>query len=145
LHILVLVFTAGMVGFCLSGDLFNMFVFFELMSVAAFALAGYKIDEAEAIEGSLNFAVTNIVGSFLLLTGIALVYGRTGALNLAQAGVALSHAPADGLVVVAFSLIAAGFLVKAAIVPFHFWLPDAYAVALTPRSEEHTSELQSRR
>jgi multicomponent Na+:H+ antiporter subunit D len=132
LHVLVLVFTAGMIGFCLSGDLFNMFVFFELMSVAAFALAGYKVDEAEAIEGSLNFAVTNIVGSFLLLTGIALLYGRTGALNLAQAGEALSRAPADGLVVVAFALIAAGFLVKAAIVPFHFWLPDAYAVALTP-------------
>jgi multicomponent Na+:H+ antiporter subunit D len=132
LHVLVLVFTAGMIGFCLSGDLFNMFVFFELMSVAAFALAGYKVDEAEAIEGSLNFAVTNIVGSFLLLTGIALLYGRTGALNLAQAGEALAHAPADGLVVVAFALIAAGFLVKAAIVPFHFWLPDAYAVALTP-------------
>jgi multicomponent Na+:H+ antiporter subunit D len=132
LHVLVLVFTAGMVGFCLSGDLFNMFVFFELMSVAAFALAGYKVDEAEAIEGSLNFAVTNIVGSFLLLTGIALLYGRTGALNLAQAGEALARAPADGLVVVAFALIAAGFLIKAAIVPFHFWLPDAYAVALTP-------------
>jgi multicomponent Na+:H+ antiporter subunit D len=132
LHILVLVFAAGMVGFCLSGDLFNMFVFFELMSVAAFALAGYKVEEAEAIEGSLNFAVTNIVGSFMLLTGIALIYGRTGALNLAQAGAALGHAPADGLVVVAFALIAAGFLIKAAIVPFHFWLPDAYAVALTP-------------
>jgi multicomponent Na+:H+ antiporter subunit D len=132
LHVLILVFTAGMVGFCLSGDLFNMFVFFELMSVAAFALAGYKVDESEAIEGSLNFAVTNVIGSLLLLTGIGLLYGRTGALNLAQAGAALAHAPADGLVIVAFSLIAVGFLVKAAIVPFHFWLPDAYAVALTP-------------
>ena len=132
LHVLILAFGAGMVGFCLSGDLFNMFVFFELASVAAFALAGYKVREREAVEGSLNFAVTNSIGAFLLLTGIALVYGRTGALNLAQAGQALSHGPADGLVVVAFALIAAGFLVKAAIVPFHFWLPDAYAVALTP-------------
>jgi multicomponent Na+:H+ antiporter subunit D len=132
LHVLILVFVAGMVGFCLSGDLFNMFVFFELMSVAAFALAGYKVDESEAIEGSLNFAVTNVIGSLFLLTGIGLLYGRTGALNLAQAGAALAHAPADGLVIVAFTLIAVGFLVKAAIVPFHFWLPDAYAVALTP-------------
>ena len=132
LHVLILVFAAGMVGFCLSGDLFNMFVFFELASVGAFALAGYKVRERQAVEGSLNFAVTNSIGSFLLLTGIALVYGRTGALNLAQAGQAFAHAPADGLVVVAFALIAAGFLVKAAIVPFHFWLPDAYAVALTP-------------
>jgi multicomponent Na+:H+ antiporter subunit D len=129
---LMLLFLSGMVGFCLSGDLFNMFVFFELMSVAAFALAGYKIDEDEAVEGSLNFAVTNTIGSFLILTGIALVYGRTGALNLAQIGEALASEPPDGLVVVAFCLLAAGFFVKAAVVPFHFWLADAYAVAPTP-------------
>src|SRR4051812_7896933 len=129
---LMLLFLAGMVGFCLSGDLFNMFVFFELMSVAAFALAGYKIDEDEAVEGSLNFAVTNTIGSFLILTGIALVYGRTGALNLAQIAGTLNGGPADGLVVVAFCLLAAGFFVKAAVVPFHFWLADAYAVAPTP-------------
>jgi multicomponent Na+:H+ antiporter subunit D len=129
---LMLLFLAGMVGFCLSGDLFNMFVFFELMSVAAFALAGYKIDENEAVEGSLNFAVTNTIGSFLILTGIALVYGRTGALNLAQVSQALASGPSDGLVIVAFCLLAAGFFVKAAVVPFHFWLADAYAVAPTP-------------
>lgn len=129
---LMLLFLAGMVGFCLSGDLFNMFVFFELMSVAAFALAGYKIDEDEAVEGSLNFAVTNTIGSFCILTGIGLVYGRTGALNLAQISHALAAGPADGLVVVAFCLLAAGFFVKAAVVPFHFWLADAYAVAPTP-------------
>src|SRR5215212_5084141 len=115
---LMLLFIAGMVGFCLSGDLFNVFVFFELMSVAAFALAGYKIDEDEAVEGSLNFAITNTIGSFLILTGIALVYGRTGALNLAQIAGTLSGAPPDGLVVVAFCLVAGGFLVKAAVVPF---------------------------
>jgi multicomponent Na+:H+ antiporter subunit D len=131
-QVLMLLFLAGTVGFCLSGDLFNMFVFFELMSVAAFALAGYKVEEDEAVEGSLNFAVTNSIGSFLILTGIALVYGRTGALNLAQIGGALSMRSPDGLVVVAFVLLAAGFLVKAAVVPFHFWLADAYAVAPTP-------------
>jgi multicomponent Na+:H+ antiporter subunit D len=131
-QVLMLLFLAGMVGFCLSGDLFNMFVFFELMSVAAFALAGFKVEEEEAVEGSLNFAVTNTIGSFLLLTGIALVYGRTGALNLAQIGEGLAASRDDGLVVVAFALCASGFLVKAAVVPFHFWLADAYAVAPTP-------------
>jgi multicomponent Na+:H+ antiporter subunit D len=131
-QVLMLLFLAGMVGFCFSGDLFNMFVFFELMSVAAFALAGYKIEEEEAVEGSLNFAITNSIGSFLILTGIAIVYGRTGALNLAQIGETLTLARPDGLVVVAFVLLAAGFLVKAAVVPFHFWLADAYAVAPTP-------------
>jgi multicomponent Na+:H+ antiporter subunit D len=128
---LMLVFLAGMVGFVLSGDLFNMFVFFELMSVSAFALCGYLV-EGESIEGSINFAITNTLGSFFLVLGIALVYARTGALNLAQAGQALAAGPHDGLVVVALALLVTGFLIKAAIVPFHFWLADAYAVAPTP-------------
>lgn len=128
-HALGLVFLAGMVGFCLSGDLFNMFVFFELMSVAAYVLVGFETDETAPLSGALNFAVTNSVGASLILGGIALVYGRTGALNLAQVGRALEAAPADGLVIGAFVMITTGFLVKAAVVPFHFWLADAYAVA----------------
>jgi len=131
-HTLGLVFLAGMVGFCLSGDLFNMFVFFELMSVAAYALVGFETEETAPLSGALNFAVTNSVGASLILAGIGLVYGRTGALNLAQLGRALEHAPADGLVICAFVLIVTGFLVKAAVVPFHFWLADAYAVAPVP-------------
>ena len=61
-----------------------------------------------------------------------MLYGRTGALNMAQIGEALAGQPADGLVVVAFTLMAVGFFVKAAVVPFHFWLADAYSVAPTP-------------
>jgi len=128
-HVLALVFLAGMVGFCLSGDLFNLFVFFELMSVSAFALTAIDVDEGAALEGSLNFAVTNTIGSFLAVIGIALVYARTGALNIAQAGHVFDHGHVDGLVAVALAFIACGFLVKAAVVPFHFWLADAYAVA----------------
>jgi multicomponent Na+:H+ antiporter subunit D len=121
-----------MVGFCLTGDLFNLFVFFELMSVCAYVLVGYEIRSRAPIEGSLTFAVTNSIGSILLLLGIALLYGRTGALNLAQIGRVLADGPADGLVVVSYALIAGGLLVKAAAVPFHFWTADAYAVAPTP-------------
>jgi multicomponent Na+:H+ antiporter subunit D len=131
-HALMLVFMAGMTGFCLTGDLFNMFVFFELMSVSAYALTGYRTEDASAIQGALNFAVTNSVGAFMVLTGIGLVYGRTGALNLAQLGGTLAARPADKLVIVAFALLVTGFFVKAALVPFHFWLADAYAVAPTP-------------
>jgi multicomponent Na+:H+ antiporter subunit D len=129
IHVLALVFLAGMVGFCLSGDLFNLFVFFELMSVSAFALTGIDIDEGAALEGSLNFAVTNTIGSFLAVIGIGLVYARTGALNIAQAGHVLDHGHVDGLVVVALAFLCCGFLIKAAVVPFHLWLADAYAVA----------------
>jgi multicomponent Na+:H+ antiporter subunit D len=132
-HIVLLVFLAAMVGFSLSGDLFNMFVFFELMSISGYVLAGLLIDKRSPLEGSLNFAITNSVGAVFVLLGIALVYARTGALNLAQIGETLARGgPPDGLVVIAFALIVCGFLVKAAAVPFHFWLADAYAVAPTP-------------
>jgi multicomponent Na+:H+ antiporter subunit D len=131
-HALMLVFLAAIVGFCLSGDLFNLFVFYELLSVAAYALAGYHTEDPGSLRGALNFAMTNSVGAFLVLAGIALVYGRTGALNLAQLGQALAAAPTDRLVVVAFLLLMVGFFVKAAVVPFHFWLADAYALAPVP-------------
>src|SRR4051794_590874 len=131
-HALMLVFLAAMAGFALTGDLFTMFVFFELMSVSAYALTAYKIEESGPLQGALTFAVSNSVGAAFILTGIGLLYGRTGALNMAQVGEALAGREADGLVVCAFALIIGGFLVKAAIVPFHFWLADAYAVAPTP-------------
>jgi multicomponent Na+:H+ antiporter subunit D len=131
-HVLMLVFLAAMAGFALSGDLFNMFVFFELMSVCAFALVGYAVEHPAPLQGAINFAVTNTVGALLLLFGIGLLYGRTGALNLAQIGQELEARRPDGLVLVAFTLLLAGFLVKAGTVPFHFWLSDAYAVAPIP-------------
>ena len=131
-HVLMLVFLAAMCGFALSGDLFNMFVWFELMSVAAYALTGYRIEESSPLQGAINFAVTNTVGSLCILFAIGLLYSRTGALNLAQLGNALSGHHADGLVVAAFALLVGGLLVKAAVVPFHFWLADAHAVAPTP-------------
>src|SRR5205807_3191493 len=109
-RVLMLVFLAGMNGFALSGDLFNMFVWFELMGVAAYALAGYMVEELGPLQGALNFAITNTVGAFLILFGIGLLYGRTGALNLAQLGRTLGGRPADGLVIVAFALLASGLL-----------------------------------
>ena len=131
-HVLMLAFLAGMTGFCLTGDIFDMFVWFELMGVAAYALTAYRPEERGSIQGALNFAITNSIGAYLTLSGIAVVYGRTGALNMAQIGQDLAHHRPDGLVVVAFVLIITGWLIKGAIVPFHFWLADAHAVAPTP-------------
>ncbi|MGH9125259.1 MAG: complex I subunit 5 family protein, partial [Acidimicrobiales bacterium] len=131
-QVLLLMFSGAMVGFAYSGDLFIMFVFFELMSVAAYALCGLKIDETAPLQGAINFAVVNSVGSFAMLLGIALVYGRTGALNFAQAGETITHLGHRPEIVAALVLIVAGLLVKAAVVPFHWWLADAHAVAPTP-------------
>jgi multicomponent Na+:H+ antiporter subunit D len=131
-HGLMLLFLAAMVGFCLTGDLFNLVVFFELMSAVAFALTAYRVEERAPIQGAINFAITNSIAGYAMFIGVAMLYARTGALNMAQIGAALDAHRADPLVVVAMTMLFVGFLTKAAAVPLHFWLADAHAVAPTP-------------
>ncbi|MFJ2002749.1 complex I subunit 5 family protein [Streptomyces chartreusis] len=130
---LILLLQAGMCGFAIAGDLFNAFVWFELMSVVAYALTGTRVEEAKAVQGALTFGVVTSLGAYAMLMGIGLLYARTGELSMAQIGRALdAHGPPDGLVLAAFVLVLTGLLIKSAAVPFHFWLPDAHAVAPTP-------------
>jgi multicomponent Na+:H+ antiporter subunit D len=132
-HALLMTLLAAMAGFCLTGDLFNMFVFFELMAVSGFGLAAYRTEDRAGLRGALNFGITNSLGAFFVLAGIALLYGRTGALNLAQIGRQLAaDGKVDRLVIVAFTVIVVGFLIKAAVVPFHFWLIDTASSAPLP-------------
>ena len=129
---LMLLALGAMCGFAMSGDLFNLFVWLELMAVAAYALTGFQIERLGPVQGAVNFAITNSIGGYLFAVGIALLYARTGALDLAQIGKALSHGAAGGLVIVAMTLLLCGFLIKGAVVPFHLWAADAYAVAPAP-------------
>jgi multicomponent Na+:H+ antiporter subunit D len=131
-HALMLLFGGAMVGFCLTGDLFNLVVFFELMGTAAYALTAHKVEERGPIQGAINFAITNSIAGYAMFVGVALLYARTGALNMAQVGAALDGHHADPLVLCAMAILFVGFLTKAAAVPLHFWLADAHAVAPTP-------------
>src|SRR5690349_17124542 len=132
-HVLMLLFMAGMTGFCLTHDLFNMFVWFEVMSVAAFAVTGYAL-RSSALAGALNFTVVNTIGSYLILGGIGLIYARGGALDFSALARAVAAAPGDPVVGASFTLLCMGFLIKAAQVPFQPWLADAHAVAPSPVS-----------
>ncbi|WP_316529383.1 complex I subunit 5 family protein [Kitasatospora brasiliensis] len=134
---LLLLFEAGMCGFALTGDLFDAFVFFELMGAVAYALTGYRIEDPRPLHGAMAFGLVNSAAAYLSLLGIGLLYARTGELGLAQIGAELDRFATpgrgpDALLVLAFVLVLAGPLVKAAAAPFHFWLPDAHAVAPSP-------------
>jgi multicomponent Na+:H+ antiporter subunit D len=131
-HCLILLFLAGIIGFALTGDLFDMFVFFELMGASAYALTGFKVEDPTSVQGALNFGVVNSLGAYISLMGVGFLFARVGNLTLPQLHEALSGSHADALVVAAFVAVLTGFLVKAAMVPFHFWLADAHAVAPTP-------------
>lgn len=130
---LMLLFMTGMTGFCFSGDIFDLLVFFELMGAASYALTSLEVEDPMALQGGLNFALVNSLGAYIALFGIAMLYAHTGGdLGLPQLGQALARHKPDALVVTSFVLIVCGFLVKAAVAPFHFWLADAHAAAPPP-------------
>ncbi len=130
-YVLMMLLITGLIGFCLSGDLFNQFVWLEVFSFAAFALTGFHIDNHHAIEAAFKYLMTNSVAAFFIAIGLTLLYMQTGALNLAQIAAGFEATPAG---LVAVGLLISGYATKAALVPWHFWLPDAHAVAPSPVS-----------
>lgn len=127
-YTLVLTMISGMVGIVFSGDLFTLFVFWELMSVSTYALVAFFREKWESVEASLKYLVIGAAGSATALFGISLLYGMAGTLSFEGLATAFTGAPNAWLYIAAI-FIFVGFGVKAAIVPLHTWLPDAHSSA----------------
>lgn len=132
-YTLFLLMLAGMEGVVITGDIFNLFVFLEIASVASYALVAYGT-EAEELEASFKYLVMSSVGSLFVLLGIAFLYGYTSTLNMADMAVTLSQKGAGRIIPFVSVLFIMGFGLKSALVPFHAWLPDAHPSAPAPIS-----------
>jgi multicomponent Na+:H+ antiporter subunit D len=131
-YTLFLLMLAGMNGVVLSGDMFNIFVFLEVAAIASYALVAYGVQKDE-LEAAFKYQVMGTVASGFILFGIAILYSLTGTLNMADIARLVGSSP-NLVVLFVASLFLMGFGLKAAIMPFHAWLPDAHPSAPAPIS-----------
>lgn len=132
-HALFQFLIAGVSGAFLTGDIFNLFVFFEILLAASYMLLLHG-GQPERVRQALHFVLLNLVGSALFLIGVGILYGVTGTLNMAEIAQRMPQLDADlrTLFDLAVFLLGLVFLVKAAAWPLNFWLPATYAAAAAP-------------
>ena len=133
-HLLFNLLVAGMNGALLAGDLFNLYVFVEVASLASYGLVAYRPGGTE-VEAAFKYMVLGTVASTGILLGVATLYAATGMLNMADLATAIAAGavPAPALAFAA-GLFVLGFATKTAAMPFHAWLPDAHPSAPAPIS-----------
>lgn len=130
---LFLVFSASTLGFCATGDIFNMFVFFELTAVTSYALVAIP-GSSKAIKAAVKYLLMGEPASFLVLLAVSLLYSVTGTLNMADLAEKIASSGYTQVIIAAYVIFAVGFAVKAALFPLHTWLPDAHSMAPSPVS-----------
>lgn len=126
----------GLAGAFLTADLFNLFVFFEVLLCASYGLLmhGEGQGHTARLRATVHYLIFNLTGSALFLIAVALLYGVTGTLNMADMAVRLAALPPESALLAqsAALMLLVVFAVKAALLPLYFWLPDAYASATAP-------------
>jgi multicomponent Na+:H+ antiporter subunit D len=124
-HPLVQVLLMGVSGAFLTGDLFNLYVWFEVMLMASFVLLALG-GERPQLEGGLKYVTLNLVASAIFLAAVGILYGTAGTLNMADLSTVLPGTASPGVVTAVAALFLVAFGVKAALFPFFFWLPASY-------------------
>jgi multicomponent K+:H+ antiporter subunit D len=132
-HALFMLLLMGVNGAFLTGDLFNLFVFFEVLLAASYGLVLHGSGEARAKAG-LHYIAINLLASSLFLIGVSMIYGVTGTLNMADLALRIPDIPASDLALFEIGMVMLGlvFLIKAGMWPLGFWLPPAYSAASAP-------------
>ncbi|HRP34635.1 MAG TPA: proton-conducting transporter membrane subunit, partial [Gammaproteobacteria bacterium] len=128
---LLLVNLGAMIGFVVTADLFNLFVFMELVAVSSYALVAVGGGRTAAL-AAFKYLMAGSVSSALILLCIGVVFALTGSLNMADIASRLAEVESRAPVVLALVGMTVGFLVKAGLFPLHVWLPDAHAIAPSP-------------
>jgi multicomponent Na+:H+ antiporter subunit D len=124
---------AGMNGVVITGDLFNMFVFLEISVISSYALVAFGSSKDE-LEASFKYQVLGGIASLLILFALAITYWYTSTLNMSDISHLLKQAPSNKVTIFIQLFLIAGFGLKAALIPFHAWLPDAHSSAPSPIS-----------
>lgn len=129
---LLLFLLAGSLGMVMTADLFNLYVFFEITSIASYALIAINKSDY-SIEGAFKYLILGTIGGLFVLIGIVLTYQVTGSLSFGELAVEFREV-SSGIRYTILGLYLVGFGVKAALIPLHAWLPDAYTEAFAPVS-----------
>jgi len=131
---LFMLMIAGMNGAVLTGDMFNLYVFIEIAAISSYALVAFGCQQEE-LEAAFKYAVLGSIASACVLLGVAMLYCQLGTVNMGHLGSKIGGAGGGGPVVMfSLGLFVAGLGLKAAVVPFHAWLPDAHPSAPAPIS-----------
>jgi len=116
----------GMIGLEFTGDMFNLFVFLEILSIAGAGLASYRVNMADAVEGGFKYIIISAVSALFVLFAIGILYSEYNLLSIAALAHSMQFTTLD---LIALALLAIAFVMKLAGVPLHMWAPDTYAVA----------------
>jgi proton-translocating NADH-quinone oxidoreductase chain N len=128
-YAMIVAMSGAMIGLGCAGDLFNLWLWFEAMSVSSYLLVAFYRDEPLALEAGLKYLVQGATGSVFVLLGVALVLAQTGALDLAEIAAYTAVTPLSWTLIAAGACFVIGYGVKVALVPLHTWLPDAHSQA----------------